>query len=600
MKIIAKTLCTLLMISGLWSIDLSVSAQSDCPKAPESCYFVRNNPSFPEGWRANEFPHCITPPNPAEAHSLDFTGNAVQEACNKLTEPAPGICNNNAYPTLSLQNIIRPEVTNPGTITYQSAIDAGLNISQWGDTTIPLNCDSNNFLLDGKYGYCTQHAFQFYLDQQCGENQEQEPEVVTDCRGVERIIEFGDNGVPTVETLNACTQLGIAIGSCNRDNVDEIRQSIQQCDHIIVIGGEIEPNGADTEVIENGNLKECETIFSIAFERNTYIPLNRGLNIDKAQKVCTALNIQPENCTLSTIIDNIPRPGEKLYSIDNIDQEDKTPKTLLERDLTNILSQNCSTNKTFTCEQDPQLLKNFPPIKESQESEEGTVSDIFPNENICTTVWGNPTCTVQDLNRVIITYEHAALWGEPCDGVVFDTCMHEKLSQYLLAEHCSPVNNGPEGCNQASNLTTDEYKQLQSKIKKAKEDGTTSPPTPCSCGGIQNYDAKLNECANSLFNINQDYLRPKYLTGANWENRAYRGDGSDITFWLQKLGGRITNYIAVLAVLFIAFNGIMLVTAAGDEDQIKNAKKGIVWTLVALVLIAFAYIIVKTVVSLAY
>ncbi|PID70402.1 hypothetical protein CSB37_01790 [bacterium DOLZORAL124_38_8] len=98
----------------------------------------------------------------------------------------------------------------------------------------------------------------------------------------------------------------------------------------------------------------------------------------------------------------------------------------------------------------------------------------------------------------------------------------------------------------------------------------------------------------------EDLLRPKFLTGANWNNRTPQGDASDINYWLQKFSGKITGILSAIAVLIIAYNGFMLTVAGSDDDTLSKAKNAILWALVGLVGVNFVYIIVKTVISLAF
>jgi len=96
-------------------------------------------------------------------------------------------------------------------------------------------------------------------------------------------------------------------------------------------------------------------------------------------------------------------------------------------------------------------------------------------------------------------------------------------------------------------------------------------------------------------------LMPRYLVGANCEeNKTLEGDATDLAVWIQKFGGKITSVITLLAVLLIIWNAFKIVSAAGDDTQISEAKKGIMWTIIGLALTMFAYIIVKTVIMLTY
>ncbi len=94
-------------------------------------------------------------------------------------------------------------------------------------------------------------------------------------------------------------------------------------------------------------------------------------------------------------------------------------------------------------------------------------------------------------------------------------------------------------------------------------------------------------------------LLPKYLVGASCDTEL-KGDASDITYWLQKFSGQITTFIAAIAVLLIAWNAFGLVMAAGDSDQLANGKKALMWVGIGLLLTVFAYVIVKTALSLTF
>jgi hypothetical protein len=90
---------------------------------------------------------------------------------------------------------------------------------------------------------------------------------------------------------------------------------------------------------------------------------------------------------------------------------------------------------------------------------------------------------------------------------------------------------------------------------------------------------------------------PKYLPRSEAK---LEGNAGDITIFLQKLTNGITGIAAAIAVLFLIQNSFSLVIATGNSDNISKAKKGIIWSLVGLVLIMGAFIVVKTVISITY
>ncbi len=94
-------------------------------------------------------------------------------------------------------------------------------------------------------------------------------------------------------------------------------------------------------------------------------------------------------------------------------------------------------------------------------------------------------------------------------------------------------------------------------------------------------------------------LLPKYLVGASCDPNLH-GDARDVTYWIQKFSGKITTFIAALAVLLIAWNAFGLVMAGGDTDAISTRKKALMWVGIGLLLTVFAYVIIKTAISLSF
>jgi len=118
---------------------------------------------------------------------------------------------------------------------------------------------------------------------------------------------------------------------------------------------------------------------------------------------------------------------------------------------------------------------------------------------------------------------------------------------------------------------------------------------------FQTIDSKREENLEKITGFGCNELMPRYLVGANCvENKTLEGDAIDLAVWIQKFGGKITSIITLLAVLLIIWNAFKIVSAAGDDTQISEAKKGIMWTIIGLALTMFAYIIVKTVIMLTY
>jgi len=56
-------------------------------------------------------------------------------------------------------------------------------------------------------------------------------------------------------------------------------------------------------------------------------------------------------------------------------------------------------------------------------------------------------------------------------------------------------------------------------------------------------------------------------------------------------------YVVVVAVIMIIYAGVLMLTAAGNDDQISKGKTILVWTIIALFIVFAAYAIVNTVVN---
>ena len=86
-----------------------------------------------------------------------------------------------------------------------------------------------------------------------------------------------------------------------------------------------------------------------------------------------------------------------------------------------------------------------------------------------------------------------------------------------------------------------------------------------------------------------------YLRTSKWMGKPFI-----ITYYIQKIATALTGLAAAVAVLFIVQNSFNLLTAAGGSEVITTSKKGLMWSVIGLVVIMGAYIVVKTVISLPY
>lgn len=91
---------------------------------------------------------------------------------------------------------------------------------------------------------------------------------------------------------------------------------------------------------------------------------------------------------------------------------------------------------------------------------------------------------------------------------------------------------------------------------------------------------------------------PQHLVGA--DDKSLQGDASDITVFFQRFANGLTILAGSLAVIFIVINAFTLVVGLASENARSNAKRGLIWSIVALLLIIMSYVIVKTIVSISY
>ena len=68
---------------------------------------------------------------------------------------------------------------------------------------------------------------------------------------------------------------------------------------------------------------------------------------------------------------------------------------------------------------------------------------------------------------------------------------------------------------------------------------------------------------------------------------------------IKSATGAVTAVVASIAILFTIINGFLITISTGG-DQLGKAKKGLIWSVAGLMLVIFAYIIVKTTISLIY
>lgn len=93
---------------------------------------------------------------------------------------------------------------------------------------------------------------------------------------------------------------------------------------------------------------------------------------------------------------------------------------------------------------------------------------------------------------------------------------------------------------------------------------------------------------------------PKFLPTSESEATTLEEPAKPITRIIQNLINGITGITAAIAIFMMILNAQNIIFAAGDSDAISKGKKGLTWSIIALFLIAFAYVLVKTFIQFTY
>ncbi len=70
---------------------------------------------------------------------------------------------------------------------------------------------------------------------------------------------------------------------------------------------------------------------------------------------------------------------------------------------------------------------------------------------------------------------------------------------------------------------------------------------------------------------------------------------NDATCLISQIIRYILGSIAVIATLMFIWGGIMMLTSAGNADQVKRAKETLTWAAIGVIVILLSWIIIKTV-----
>ena len=512
---------------------------NNCPLAPESCYYVRGDNY--ESWNWNKPDYTKN----KQDHCLGKNGLDTKQRI-QVDEKVSNKLNliPDAKSSLSvekIQNKIRPWVIKTENKKY------------WGSKNLSFQDFDKNYHPDLKNTRSTKINFNnnFWTNQNFG----------LDCQGEKNFLSDGKYGY--------CTQYALQLyldQDCFKDCTD--------------LGDDWEESGGQNKVCTKTHSKEVCPLARIEGQRD-----DSSISGDSQNIVYTSENDNPND------------PGEIYLD----------PKS---------------------CEEIKERLLNLNITRKERESLAQEFSEI-----------NDKTCICNEIAKKIIKYSKR----KTASFFLSDFLLAQSVFPEVLAQN----QNDPlsSRCSEKDQKTIQDFLQnscscppasFEGKQEKAilSEQGSGQNKT-CFCGepyfriprgnkeigysclcpeGKEYFDGKCEErcpqnyrrdewtgeCVESVYGWTPDHLRPKYLTGANWNERILKGDNSDLTYWMQKFGGKITTGVASLAVLFIAYNGFMIVTASGNEEQIKNARTGILWTVLGLFVITFAYVLVKTVISLAY
>jgi hypothetical protein len=95
---------------------------------------------------------------------------------------------------------------------------------------------------------------------------------------------------------------------------------------------------------------------------------------------------------------------------------------------------------------------------------------------------------------------------------------------------------------------------------------------------------------------------PDSLSGIT-TNKEYEEQGlaKNITKFIREKINILTGFAGVLAVLMIVWYGFRMTTSGViDPEETNKAKSGLIWSIAALILILFSYVIIKTFISLTF
>jgi len=74
-------------------------------------------------------------------------------------------------------------------------------------------------------------------------------------------------------------------------------------------------------------------------------------------------------------------------------------------------------------------------------------------------------------------------------------------------------------------------------------------------------------------------------------------DGNAIRDAILSVLNFLLTFVGIIAVAFIIYAGFLMMTAAGNEEQVESGKKIIIWASIGIIVILFSWVIIAFVVD---
>jgi hypothetical protein len=83
------------------------------------------------------------------------------------------------------------------------------------------------------------------------------------------------------------------------------------------------------------------------------------------------------------------------------------------------------------------------------------------------------------------------------------------------------------------------------------------------------------------------------ITFAQIDVKPVPGEGADLIGWIVTILRYLIGLTGIIAAAVLIFNGILYITASGDEGKITKATKGITYAIIGLIVAAISFLIVN-------